>query len=246
GHVAFHGCEQNAEEIGDAFYRHAGYNEWADANRIIVLYPQTVATIGQPFNPKGCWDWWGYNGPEYAAKGGAQIAAVHAMLRRLAEGAGPPAPAAPQAGGLLLEATDASATSVSLAWRPAAGAAYVVYRARTDAGPFARLTDSPVAHPSFANHGLEPGTRYFYQVRPADGGTEDTLPGSVAITTRAEVPPCDPYFTNNVTHTARGRATAWWGFTFAKGSWDYMGLWTIHTESTLYRDGNAYQVGVCP
>lgn len=246
-HVAFHGCQQNAEEIGDAFYRHAGYNEWADTNRIIVLYPQTVASTLRPFNPKGCWDWWGYNGPDYAAKGGAQIAAVHAMLTRLAEGAGAPAPAAPQAGGLQLEATDASATSVSLAWHSAAGAsAYAVYRAQSDAGPFARLTDPPVAHPSFADHGLEPGTRYFYQVRPVNGGIEDTPTGSVAITTRAEAPPCDPYFTDNVTHTTRGRATAWWGFTFAKSSWDYMGLWTIYTESTLYRDGNAYQVGVCP
>ncbi len=39
-HVALHGCQQTAAVIGDAFYRHAGYNRWADSNRIVVLYPQ--------------------------------------------------------------------------------------------------------------------------------------------------------------------------------------------------------------
>lgn len=42
-HVAFHGCEQNVANVGDKFIRHAGYNAWADANNLIVLYPQTAA-----------------------------------------------------------------------------------------------------------------------------------------------------------------------------------------------------------
>jgi len=57
-HVVFHGCSQFAERVGDAIYRHAGYNEWADTNNLIVLYPQTVATspVGPvlgPVNPEG-------------------------------------------------------------------------------------------------------------------------------------------------------------------------------------------------
>ena len=40
-HIAFHGCEQSQELIRDEFYARAGYNEWAEANRIIILYPQT-------------------------------------------------------------------------------------------------------------------------------------------------------------------------------------------------------------
>jgi hypothetical protein len=36
-----------------------------------------------PFNPRGCWDWWGYTGAAYHTKDGAQIRAVWAMLERL-------------------------------------------------------------------------------------------------------------------------------------------------------------------
>lgn len=81
-HVAFHGCWQGAYAVGDHFYRRAGYNETADANRIIVLYPQATAT---PYNPAGCWDYWGYTNPEYHTRNGVQLAAVRAMLARLAE-----------------------------------------------------------------------------------------------------------------------------------------------------------------
>jgi hypothetical protein len=245
-HVAFHGCLQYAERIGDAFYRHAGYNQWADGNHLIVLYPQTVASTLEPFNPKGCWDWWGYNGADYASKEGAQIAAVHAMLIRLAEGSGERTPTV-LGDDLQLVATDASATSVSLAWRPVAGAsAYAVYRGDSDAGPFTLLTDSPVAQTSFADHGLSPERQYYYQVRPSHSDADVATATTVDVSTRAESPLCDPYFTDNVSHTLQGRATAWFGFTYAKGSFDYMGPWNVLTETGLYRDGDAYQVGVCP
>lgn len=81
-HVALHGCRQGAEFVADAFVARAGYNRWAGANRIIVLYPQVRSTLS-PLNPNGCWDWWGYEGPDYALKSGAQIAALHAMIERL-------------------------------------------------------------------------------------------------------------------------------------------------------------------
>ncbi len=86
-HVAFHGCQQSVSKIGDAFYKRAGYNEWADGNHLVVLYPQTIATSGS--NPNGCWDWWGYDSPDYAKKTGPQIAMVRAMIARLAGGASP-------------------------------------------------------------------------------------------------------------------------------------------------------------
>ena len=75
------------------FARHAGYNRWADSNRIVVLYPQAITRYGWGpwpwptsfvFNPNGCWDWWGYTGVNYHTKAGAQIRAVKAMLDRLA------------------------------------------------------------------------------------------------------------------------------------------------------------------
>jgi poly(3-hydroxybutyrate) depolymerase len=58
-HVVFHGCGQAAAnwDVGDAVYGHAGYNRWADQNKIIVLYPQTTPSA---VNFDGCWDWWGY------------------------------------------------------------------------------------------------------------------------------------------------------------------------------------------
>jgi hypothetical protein len=92
-HVAFHGCRQGREQIDEQFVRHAGYNRWADTNRIVVLYPQVIARYGWGpwpwptsfvFNPNGCWDWWGYTGVNYHTKAGAQIRAVKAMLERLA------------------------------------------------------------------------------------------------------------------------------------------------------------------
>jgi len=80
-HVAFHGCKQQAQEIGDLYAREAGYNRWAETNRLIVLYPQTLKSNG---NPNGCWDWWGYSGPDYHLRTGKQIGAVRKMIERLA------------------------------------------------------------------------------------------------------------------------------------------------------------------
>jgi len=84
-HVAFHGCRQNAQAIGERFAREAGYNRWADTNRLIILYPQTIVRYLWLFNPRGCWDWWGYSGADYATRDGAQLRAIKAMLDALRE-----------------------------------------------------------------------------------------------------------------------------------------------------------------
>ena len=74
--------------------RDAGYNRWADTNRLIVLYPQTLTRYGWGaadgrwsylFNPRGCWDWWGYTGEQYATQLGPQVRAVMGMAERLGE-----------------------------------------------------------------------------------------------------------------------------------------------------------------
>jgi poly(3-hydroxybutyrate) depolymerase len=87
-HVSFHGCEQEESNVSDAYYKHAGFNEWADTNHIIVLYPQTIASEVTPSNPDACWDWWGYDDTNYANKTGAQMAMVRAMIDHLATGGG--------------------------------------------------------------------------------------------------------------------------------------------------------------
>ena len=92
-HVAFHGCMQNFDTVGDSFLRLAGYNDWAETNNIIVLYPQTITRFGiglknlKPdflFNPQGCWDWWGYDSANYYKKNGTQMQAIKKMIDRLA------------------------------------------------------------------------------------------------------------------------------------------------------------------
>ena len=70
--IAFHGCEQNADNVGEAFVTGTGINQWADRYRLAVLYPQTKASLA-PLNPKACWDWWGYTGANYDTREGAQL-----------------------------------------------------------------------------------------------------------------------------------------------------------------------------
>ena len=87
-HVVIHGCDQGARTIGDTYYGHTGYNEIADTNRIIVLYPQAVPSGDAPFNPKGCWDFWGYSSedpsaPVFYTKASPQMKAIVGMVKRL-------------------------------------------------------------------------------------------------------------------------------------------------------------------
>ena len=89
-HVAFHGCRQNAGEVGRRFVEGAGYNAWAASNRLVVLYPQTATRAGLAFgsmkmilNPKGCWDWWGYTGSDYHTRSGVQMRAIHSMMEAM-------------------------------------------------------------------------------------------------------------------------------------------------------------------
>ena len=114
-HVAFHGCEQGQSfpmggaPFGTRFVEGAGYNRWAEALNLVVLYPQVRRsegdTLGSPFrfNPKGCWDFWGYtqasgdaslfaSAPPYARRDAPQIRAVKAMVDALLA----PRSAAPQ------------------------------------------------------------------------------------------------------------------------------------------------------
>jgi predicted peptidase len=83
-HVAFHGCQQSASKVGDAFAAGAGFNEWAEANKLLVLYPQVASSKIAPMNPMGCWDWWGYTDDNYATRDGAQVKVVKATLDMLA------------------------------------------------------------------------------------------------------------------------------------------------------------------
>ncbi|MGG8405924.1 extracellular catalytic domain type 2 short-chain-length polyhydroxyalkanoate depolymerase, partial [Streptomyces sp. 12297] len=90
--VALHGCKQGYayQGFGTRFVDQAYLDEYADTNRLIVLYPQAAPTATLD-NPNGCWNWWGYLGDSaYARHGGRQIESVMAMVRALGGGAPQP------------------------------------------------------------------------------------------------------------------------------------------------------------
>jgi poly(3-hydroxybutyrate) depolymerase len=81
--LALHGCLQTQADIGNAYATESGINEWADTNGIVVLYPYAIKSSTVPYNPQGCWDWWGYDDPNYSVKTGTQITIVYKMVQHL-------------------------------------------------------------------------------------------------------------------------------------------------------------------
>jgi hypothetical protein len=84
-HVNFHGCLQYRTHFSNhrEYVDHTGLNDWAEANNIVIFYPQTVATSFPLYNPKGCFDWWGYAGSLYATNQGAQMSIIRAAVKSL-------------------------------------------------------------------------------------------------------------------------------------------------------------------
>lgn len=80
-HVSLHGCRQGKSFMEDKYALHTGYNEVADLNDIIVIYPQ--ADAAPVWNPNGCWDWWGYTGINYASNLADQMKAIKGMIDRV-------------------------------------------------------------------------------------------------------------------------------------------------------------------
>jgi len=84
-HIALHGCRQNRTMVGTAFIEGSGYARWADTNRLVVLFPQTSESPG---NPRACWDWWGYSATDFRSRAAPQNRALKAMVDRLAAAPG--------------------------------------------------------------------------------------------------------------------------------------------------------------
>ncbi len=181
-HVAFHGCQQYPERIGDAYRAHAGYNTWADTNRIVVLYPSATASPLPPvYNPKGCWDWWGYDDAGYATRDGRQMKAVKAMIDRLSAGYRPGLPVAPAN----VRTTGATPTTVDVAWDASPSARidrYDVYAA-ADGGDFVRVASTTATAVTVGP--LRVGGAYRFVVRTVDrldraSGDSNTASGATA------------------------------------------------------------------
>ncbi|XP_063959131.1 poly(3-hydroxybutyrate) depolymerase-like [Lytechinus pictus] len=81
-HIALHGCLMQYDAINDAYIRYSGYNEVADLNDIIIIYPQTIAKqMGG--NPNACWDWWGYASISYACNLAPQMDFMKQIIDRV-------------------------------------------------------------------------------------------------------------------------------------------------------------------
>lgn len=90
-HVALHGCGQSAvlPFINTTYALWSGYAAWGDANNVVTLFPQGggfrergwATTAAQVM--AGCHDGYGQTGPLFAARGGAVMLAISAMLDAL-------------------------------------------------------------------------------------------------------------------------------------------------------------------
>ena len=251
-HVVFHGCKQYEGKVHNAVYLHAGYNKWAATNKLIVLYPQTVANAA--LNPDGCWDWWGLSealpNANFARRTGHQISAIKKMLDRLAEGFVPGGGSSDTFGTPQnFSVSDSTATSVAMIWQPnSAAAGFNIYRSPSSGGPYMKINgNNLVSGASFVDRELTPNTTYYYKISAVDGSSvEKTVTDPVPGATASEPPACDPYFSDNATHVLKERAKPV-GLTKAKarGSNDPMGLLTS-SKQLIQVQPDFYHARYCP
>ncbi len=248
-HLALHGCKQDTGEIGTAYVKNTGYTRWADTNRIVVLFPQTkvdntthaTAASGTLSNPNACFDWVGWYGSNFAQKGGTQVAALKAMVDRVASGTGGgggggalPAPTGVATSG-------ATNSSMTIAWGAVNGAAgYNVFRGGT------KVNSALVTGTSYVDSGLTAATTYSWTVAAVDAnGAQGAMSSAATGITTGTAATC--YTASNYAHTTAGRAHQSLGVTYANGSNQNMGLWNVFVTTTLKQTGpNYYVIGTCP
>ena len=179
-HVAFHGCLQYADRIGEVFVRHAGYNEWADSNKLIVLYPQAYDSLNEG-NGNGCWDWWGYDDADYAFKNGRQMRAVRAMISRLESGSDgtlspPPAPTG-------VSVLSQNGGTVTLGWAGSPEASgYQVFTSLVSGGPYLQVNAQAITDQQVTVDNLEPGDHYFVIVAVDPSGLQSGPSQELVVT----------------------------------------------------------------
>ena len=84
--MVLHGCEQGAEVVGTDFIKQSGYLQQADARNLVLVFPQVSKTLP---NPKGCWDWWGYESSAFDTREGPQVQALRGIWQQLLNGNSP-------------------------------------------------------------------------------------------------------------------------------------------------------------
>lgn len=68
--MVLHGCNQSSAQIGTSFIMQSDYLGWAEANHLVLAFPQVAVAAS---NPYACWDWWGYSGADYRWREGKQM-----------------------------------------------------------------------------------------------------------------------------------------------------------------------------
>jgi poly(3-hydroxybutyrate) depolymerase len=231
-HVVLHGCKQNTVDVGQQYVRSTGYNRWADTNNFIMLYPQTSTAA-----TNSCWDWWGYDSANYAKKSGPQMLAIKAMVDQLSSGSAPSNLPPPNG----VATSGATTNSMVITWTTVNGAAgYNVYRNGSKANA------TMVTASNYTATSLTPGTSYTWTVKSVDGaGAESTVSPAAQGTTTGVSAVC--FTSDNVSHALAGRAYVYFGFDYAFGSNQGMGLYNVFVNTTLKRTAPGYYVvGTCP
>lgn len=68
------------------FVLDSGYINYAEQNDLMILFPQTWITQNNfPYNPKGCWDWFGWTGANYATNTGAEAKWLMEFIQSIAK-----------------------------------------------------------------------------------------------------------------------------------------------------------------
>jgi poly(3-hydroxybutyrate) depolymerase len=171
-HIALHGCLQSADRIGTTFIKNAGYNDWADRNRIVMLYPQATASVEQG-NGNGCWDWWGYDDPKYSTRYANQMDAIIKMTNRITQNDSHEALRSPP------EQVNASlngAGNIVIAWEAQIGIkGYAVYRSSALEEPYF-LVSADVIVANNIQLSQDPASLFYYIVVAVEADGSEGLP----------------------------------------------------------------------
>ncbi len=253
-HVVFHGCKQiydrnphagdhqpddASNPFGLQMVKYAGFNEWANTNNLIILYPQ-AQKVGAPIsNPRGCYDWWGYipgTTDTYATKEGPQMRAVYAMMERISGGQ---CPGGNQAPTIQLEGNARIELQVG----------------DTFSDPGATVIDpedGDISENIMVTGSVDTSREGSYLLKYNASDSEGCKANEVTRTvTVGEVRPpdgCKQWTDTNYTHKSEGRADrSFYSFLYyAKGSNDYLGfLWTTTTIKQEDSEREYYELGKC-
>ncbi len=77
-HLSLHGCGE--ESYYDEAVHHLGFQEWGEANNIVIMFPRIQPHGGTTETQSGCYDGYGQSGADYALKSGAQMHGLYLMI----------------------------------------------------------------------------------------------------------------------------------------------------------------------